>query len=329
MIRSWPVARPATTDCNIHALAPSLCSGGSAFITMVETANLGNRYDAACFRWLHRSRLRCVFLQPQMCAGLMIVGCERLQVLMQAAFIKDNYVIEALATDRSNHAFNIGSLPRRSRRRQYLLDSHCLHLFNKFMPEDPIPIPQQILRGGVPGKCLAQLVSRPFGSRMRCDPEVNDSPALVSQNENHVQNLKPDGRDREEVYRYQTLTMILKKSSPRLRGRLPRPNEVFAHTALADVYAEFQQFTMNARRTPSWIVTAHPPNQVARIPRYRGTSSLPSPDLPCPEHAERLAVPCDYGFRLDDNQRGSPAPPDARQADPDQTVRRMQSRTLH
>src|SRR5688572_24089552 len=72
---------------------------------------------------------------------------------------------------------------------------------------------------GAPGKCLAQLVSRPFGSRMRCDPEVNDSPALVSQNEKHVQNLKPDGRDREEVYRYQTLTMILKKSSPRLRDR--------------------------------------------------------------------------------------------------------------
>src|SRR5688500_18522873 len=199
-----------------------------------------------------------------MCAAPMIVGRKRLQVLVQAAFIKNNYVIEALATDRSNDALNVGSLPRRSRRRQYLLDSHGFHLFNKVMPEDPISIPQQIVRRGVPGKCLAQLVSGPFGSRMSCDREVNDAPALVSQNDKHVQDLKPNGRDREEVYRYQTLTMILK---------------VFAHTALADVYAEFQQFTMNARRTPSWILTAHPANQVARIPRYRRTPSLPSSDL--------------------------------------------------
>jgi hypothetical protein len=78
---------------------------------------------------------------------------------------------------------------------------------------------------------------------------VNDAPALVSQNEKHLQNLKPDCRDREEVYRYQTLNMILKKSSPGLRGRLARANKVFAHNALADVYAEFRQFTLNARRT--------------------------------------------------------------------------------
>jgi hypothetical protein len=52
----------------------------------------------------------------------------------------------------------------------------------------------------------------------------------------------------------------------------------------------------------------HAADQLACVPRYRGTAPAPlsSPDLPCPEHPECATVPCDDGFRPYDDQRGSP-----------------------
>ena len=46
----------------------------SAFVAMVETANLGNGYDGASFGWLWRPRLRRVLLQSQLRASSMIVA---------------------------------------------------------------------------------------------------------------------------------------------------------------------------------------------------------------------------------------------------------------
>lgn len=112
----------------------------------------------------------------------MIVGREGLKVLVQAPLIEHNYVIQALATNGSDHALNVGALPRRAWCGQHLRDSHRLHLFNEIMAEDPISITQQILRRAVPWKCFPQLLSGPFRSRMRRDREVNDTPALVRQN---------------------------------------------------------------------------------------------------------------------------------------------------
>jgi hypothetical protein len=59
--------------------------------------------------------------------------------------------------------------------------------------------PQQITWRGVPRKCVAELLGSPLRGGMGRDPEVEDSAALVSQNQEHIQELKPDRRHREEV----------------------------------------------------------------------------------------------------------------------------------
>ena len=55
-----------------------------------------------------------------------------------------------------------------------------------------------------------------------------------------------ESRNSEEVHRYQVLHVVLQKSAPSLRWRLPVTDHILAHTALADVNTEFKQFAMNS-----------------------------------------------------------------------------------
>jgi hypothetical protein len=44
-------------------------------------------------------------------------------MVRQAGLVEHDHVIQALAPNRTNHAFDVGALPRRSRGRQHLLDA--------------------------------------------------------------------------------------------------------------------------------------------------------------------------------------------------------------
>ena len=122
--------------------------------------------------------------------------------------------------------------------------------------------------------------------------------------------------------------MAIEEGSPGLRGRLPLVYQVRAHARLADVDAELEQFAMNARRTPPRIFTAHLADQIANLQCDCRTSSLPFPNLPRPEYPESPSVPCNHSVWLHDDKRRPPVPPYAGKPDPEQTVRRIQSRTL-
>ena len=67
-------------------------------------------------------------------------------------------MIEALASNGSNHSLDIGSLPRRAQCRQNFANSHVSHLFSEVIAKDRIAVPQHVTRGLVKGKCLPQLL---------------------------------------------------------------------------------------------------------------------------------------------------------------------------
>jgi hypothetical protein len=60
--------------------------------------------------------------------------------------MEHDHMIEALATNGSNHSLYIGSLPRRARCRQDFADAHVSHLFSEVIAKDPIAVPQQVTR---------------------------------------------------------------------------------------------------------------------------------------------------------------------------------------
>src|SRR5437868_4402171 len=109
---------------------------------------------------------------------------------------------------------------------------------------------------------------------MRGHVEMHDAPAVVSQNQEHVQDLKPDRRHSEKVDRHHGLDVIVQEGPPRLRWRLRTAYEVLAHAGLADIDAEFEQFAVDAGRAPKRILAAHLPNQLANLFRHRWASGL-------------------------------------------------------
>ena len=104
--------------------------------------------------------------------------------------------------------------------------------------------------------------------------------------------------------------MILQEGTPSLRRWPAAAHHVLAHAALPDVDAEFEQFAVDAGRTPSWILTAHPADQVSRLPRRRRPSGLSAPNLPSPEQAEALPMPDHDRLRFNDDQGRAPIAPD-------------------
>ena len=50
-------------------------------------------------------------------------------------------------------------------------------------------------------KCFSHLLDDPQACRMLCDIEVHDAPAIVTDNENAIEQAERDRRNREDVHR--------------------------------------------------------------------------------------------------------------------------------
>src|SRR4029077_10778395 len=98
--------------------------------------------------------------------------------------------------------------------------------------------------------------------------------------------------------------------------RVPTADNVFAHAGLADIDAELEKFTVDARSAPKRILAAHPPNQFTDFLRHRWAAGLAAADFPGPEQSESFAVPCGDGCRFDDAQSRAPFGPDPTKPSP-------------
>ena len=206
----------------------------------MKSADLGNGNHRTQVRRLHGPRLGRILVQPEVGAGLMIIGRKRFQVATQTGLVVDDQVVKAFAAYRANHTFHVGSLPRSPRCQKHLFDAHILNLLGEVVAEDPVAISEQVARRSVPREGVTELLRRSFCRRMGRGIEMEDPTAVVSEHQEHVQDLETDGWHREEINGYQTLEMVIEEGSPGLRGRLPLVYQVLAHARLADVDAELE-----------------------------------------------------------------------------------------
>src|ERR1700730_14557172 len=218
-----------------------------------------------------------------MCPRAVIIRNERFQMVIQVGFVENDHMVEALTANRTDETLDVGSLPRGSRRRQNLLDSHCRHTLSEFSAKYAIPIPQHVAGDQIKREGLSQLLHGPFGRWMRGHVEMDDTAALVSHDQEHVKDLKADGGHGEEVDGDHGFHVIVEERPPSLRRRLAMTDQVFADAGLADVDAELEEFTVYPGRAPQRIVSAHFPDQLAGLLGDWWPSWLSAPDLPGPE----------------------------------------------
>lgn len=241
---------------------------------------------------------------------MIVVGAET-ESSPERRFVEDDHVIEALAADRADQALHVGFLPGRPRRRKHLLHAYVLDLLRKIVAKDSVAISQEITRCRVPREPVAELLGCPLRCRVGRDIEVKDPAPIVSEHQEYVQDLEADSRHGEEIDGYQALEVMVEEGPPGLRRRLAVAQHVLADAGLADVDAQFEQFAVNAGSTPERILATHLADQIANLFGNCWPSDLVMSDLPCPEKAKALPVPCNDSFRLDDDEGRLPVAPDS------------------
>ena len=76
--------------------------------------------------------------------------------------MEHDHMIEAFATNGTDHPLDVGSLPRRARCRRDFANARVSHVFSEVIAKDRIAVAQEVARELGKGKCLAQLLSGPI-----------------------------------------------------------------------------------------------------------------------------------------------------------------------
>ena len=102
------------------------------------------------------------------------------------------------------------------------------------------------------------------------------------------------------------------------------PDHVLADGGLTDVDAELEQFAVNVRRSPKWVLAAQHADQLANLFRHRRAARLAVANLSPPEQSEALALPADDRGGFEDGKLGLPAAQHRGETDPEQAIGRGQ-----
>ena len=115
-------------------------------------------------------------------------------------------MIETFASDRPDQAVNIWGLPGRPRSGENFGDLQVRCLCTEGVAIDPVTVPEQAARSGVPRECLHDLRIRPLGSGMFRHVEMYDAPPLVVAEQD---SFFPQFLSEDPILRYEILDGVL------------------------------------------------------------------------------------------------------------------------
>jgi hypothetical protein len=136
-------------------------SGSPSFVVVMQPADVWDCDDGATNCGLGGPRDGRILVQREVSAPLVIVGEVTPKVAVQRALVPHDDVIEALASDGADDAFDERTLPRTTRRRQHFVDAHLLQRTLRIRSVHRIPIADDEARSSIPRPRLAELLRRP------------------------------------------------------------------------------------------------------------------------------------------------------------------------
>src|SRR4029450_8980763 len=95
--------------------------------------------------------------------------------------IDNDQVIQAIPSDRSDQALNVGILPRRPRCRWSIPDPHRVQPVLEDLAKCSGPVANEMPRRPVPRKGLGDLMRKPFCGRMRGHADMDQLSSPVMQ----------------------------------------------------------------------------------------------------------------------------------------------------
>jgi len=237
--------------------------------------------------------------------------------------IQDDYVIEQVSPAVSNPTFGYAVLPRTPEAGPLRCDAEAFDCFDDFRVEVRASIKNQKLRGRIKRERFAQLLDDPSAGWMPCNVVLQNTSAIMRDNEEAVQHSEVDRRDGEEVHCGDNFTVVAEKRRPSFRQpwisrSLSNPAR---HGSLRDVETEHHQLAVHSRRTPGRILGHHAEDHVTKL---LGDTLSPSSSAmsrePRPVQFESCPMPSHDRLRLHEHQGTFPSRPKSPQHDPEQLV---------
>jgi len=177
-------------------------------------------------------------------------------------------VVEQISSAVTNPTLGNPVLPWTSETGPFRLDAQCLDGTDDLLIEVRGSIENQILRRRIIGECFAQLLRDPQTARMLGDAAMKNSPPVMGDDEETVQNSKRQSRHGKEIHRGNGFAMIVQKYRPSFCGlrasrRSPHPTQ---DSSLRNIEAKHRQLAVDAWSTPGRILSNHAEDELAKVP---------------------------------------------------------------
>jgi transposase len=164
--------RPATVACPVQ-------SGGLPFVAVVQAADFGSHHDAA--GRLDGAFHRSILAEREVRARPLVVRDVGPKDSTKMPLIEDDDVVQTLAADRADDAFDVGILPGRARCRADGHETEGLDRPTERRVEGRVAVVEEEPRVRVVGKGLAELLSGPCGRWLIRHIDMQDTTPVVGQ----------------------------------------------------------------------------------------------------------------------------------------------------
>src|SRR5262249_35045919 len=125
--------------------------------------------------------------------------------------------------------------------------------------------------------------------------------AVESNDDEGIEQIEAKGRHDEQIHGGDLRRVIAQEGDPSLAWGPTSFDHVLGNARLRYLKPELKQLTMNARRSPKWVLDAHPPDQRAQI-RLDLRAPSPRTRLPAPIAANTRPMPADERLRTHDRK---------------------------
>jgi len=159
------------------------------------------------------------------------------------------------------------------------------------------------------------------------DVEMQDTPAIVADDKEAVEDAEADRGHCEEVHGRNRFPVIRKKCAPALviSGN---PLHPAGDGSLGDIEAQHEQFAVNARCTPGWVLRHHPEDQLPNFRRqFFSTDLFSRLRDPTPVQSKTSTMPANDRLRIDQQERLLPSTPETTGEYPEDFVNRSDPRS--
>src|ERR1022692_249891 len=139
-------------------------------------------------------------------------------------------------------------------------DDEMVHALAPDRPDQPFGkaiLPRRGPRGG--------LVSDAHGGHPSCDVDPDQVSAVQTDDDERIEQVEANGRDNEQIHGSNVRRVVPQKGAPSLTWRPASLDHVFGDARLRALKPKLEEFAVDARRSPQWVLDAHSPDQCTEV----------------------------------------------------------------